>query len=234
MSSPFKEVSERLQDRLGDLPTSTNKLRDMFDGHATKTGSNRSDFDSTDVDASSRAQSSGSSNGGRRDGDGDADGTQTDLTQEEKDAILDYTGSSAQAVNGRLRDGQTGDPFMASLDDLSDTLSSALAKLPDHQGVTYRGTGLSPEILDRIQPGGTFTDAGFGSSSIDVNVAMERASWAETPVLFTIDGKSGKDITDLSSNHAEVEVLFDKGTTFDVVSKSPDGHGGWNIHLRER
>ena len=63
---------------------------------------------------------------------------------------------------------------------------------------------------------------------------MQAAEKFQDNTLFHIDGVSGRDVDALSVNRGEAEILFDKGTAFDVVKKvqHPDGH--WEIHLKEK
>ncbi len=64
-----------------------------------------------------------------------------------------------------------------------------------------------------------------------------RIRWAiekrETPGVITIDGLTGSDVMPVSRCQYESEILFQRGTDFEVVSKFQDADGVWRIHLRE-
>jgi hypothetical protein len=61
------------------------------------------------------------------------------------------------------------------------------------------------------------------------------AATTDGNALIEIAGKSGRDVSQLSSvGTQEAEVLFDKGTTFQVVSKVwDDSLHMWRITLKE-
>lgn len=232
MSGPLSEGVQRLVKALGDLPVTANKVADMPANHGNHLRTVGQSFDATDAKAAAKATDADVPGGGKGSKGSDA----PDLTQDERDAILDYTGSTHTNLNALLRTRQTDHPYRG-LEEQSENLSSALAKLPDYEGRSYRGTHVPPEILDQLEPGSTYKDPAFTSTTGDLAHAE---SWADksreagaTPTLIVIDGKSGSDITELSSNSGESEILFDKDTAFEVVSKEPDGNGGWVLHLRE-
>lgn len=222
------EFASKLIKALGPVPTKTNQFADALDGHSVHLGSLTRSFDSTDGQAASKAADIDIP-GGKGSSTPDAP---HDLTQAERDALLDYTGDAYGNLNGGLRAG--GPLWPSSLNDLNANLTSALDKLPDYDGRSYRGVHLPPEVLDSMVPGGTHTDPGFVSSSTDFSVAENRREAGDSNALITIDGRSGSDVSDLSSNPGEAEILFGSGTTFDVVSKTQNPHGVWEIHLKER
>jgi len=55
----------------------------------------------------------------------------------------------------------------------------------------------------------------------------------ETPGVITMDGLAGGDVMPISRYQYEFEILFQRGTEFEVVSKFQDADGVWRIHLRE-
>jgi hypothetical protein len=130
------------------------------------------------------------------------------LTTAEEDAIKDYSGSAYVQLNSHLR---AGAPMPSSLTDLSSNLSSALSKLPDYKGMVYRGTTLDDAALAKYVQGKVVTEDAFTSSS------TTRPFPGNTQ--FTIFSSSGKEISGLSSIPTEDEVLFNKGTHFQVLSK---------------
>ncbi|MEO9236685.1 MAG: ADP-ribosyltransferase, partial [Jatrophihabitantaceae bacterium] len=132
-----------------------------------------------------------------------------ELSTADTNAIADYSGAAYVRLNQALRSGDSA-AMTGSLGDLSDNLSSALSKLPDYQGVAYRGTTLDEATVAKYAPGQTVTEPAFTSSSTD--------SPFPGNTQFTIFSASGKDISGLSSIPNENEVLFDKGSQFKVIS----------------
>jgi hypothetical protein len=129
------------------------------------------------------------------------------LSAAEAVPIIAYSGSHYGAVNEQLRKGTmsvTQFKFMKSL-------NSALDKLPAHKETTYRKADLTPEQFAAYVPGHVVEERGFTSTS------KNQGTWSGA-YNFTVHGKSGRDIQDLSSHPSEAEVLFKSGTRFHVVS----------------
>ncbi|MDQ2782986.1 MAG: ADP-ribosyltransferase, partial [Actinomycetota bacterium] len=161
------------------------------------------------------------------------------LSTDESYATGWYTGSGYDEINSfeRGTSPTLGGPHSTTeLAKISDNLSAALGKQPAYEGVTYRGTSLPQQVLDDIDKTGKLSDPAFTSSSKSQTVAE---SFAQGQVngnaVIEITGKSGKDVSGLSTmGPGEAEVLFDKGTTFDVVSKTWDSSlGMWRIVVKE-
>jgi hypothetical protein len=91
----------------------------------------------------------------------------------------------------------------------------AKAVLPVHRGTVYRGTQLSQSMMDELRPGGTFCDPGFLSTS-----KLEAKAFCNKrrSVKFTIESKSGVDISSISRQKHEAEVLFRPRTMFKILS----------------
>ena len=227
MGHATSEFASKLVKALGPVPVKTNQFADALDGHSVHLGTLTKSFDSTDAGAASKAADIDVP-GGKGSSSPDAP---NDLTHDEREALLDYTGGAHRLLNSGLRSG--GPLWPSSLNDLDANLSHALDKLPDYDGRSYRGTNLRQEVLDSMQPGGTHTDPGYLSSSTDINMAESFRDRGDSNALITIDGKTGTDIEPFSSNRGESEILFTGGTTFEVVSKTQNPHGVWEIHLRE-
>ena len=159
----------------------------------------------------------------------------TGLTAEELDAIGRYTGFQYAQLNSYLR-GLEVDPWVAKtmtpaeMEALAKSLSGGLKNLPEFTGTTFRGTKLTEAQIDALGPGGTFSDPAFLSSSTD---AAQAAKFRDN-VMFKIEGTSGHDVDALSTMRGEKEILFDKGTKFDVVSKTWNPNGYWDITLKEK
>ncbi len=105
------------------------------------------------------------------------------------------------------------------------TLRDALARLPARPSVTYRGdgSGLPDELLDRFRPGEVVTARDFISSS----KSEEQPRRFGRKALFTIVGRTGRDIEALAANAREREVLFDPYARFRVVSREEGPPNRW-------
>lgn len=136
---------------------------------------------------------------------------------EEAASIIAYSGSHYAPLNAALREGVTtvGQyKFMKSL-------NHALDKLPPYTKTTTRKASLTPQQFALYKPGMVVEERGFTSSSKKASV------WSGT-YHYTIHGKSGRDISMLSSSPGEAEVLFKSGTRFAVKKVS-----GNEIELEE-
>jgi hypothetical protein len=128
-------------------------------------------------------------------------------------AIIMYTASYHQKWNAALREGNAAEvaKFAAAIK----LASEGLAKLPDYQGVSYRGVGkLDAAALARYVPGQVTTEAFMTSSSHDKNASFGGS------VRFEIHSKHGKVVEDISRFKSEAEVLYAPNTKFLVHSKT--------------
>jgi hypothetical protein len=159
------------------------------------------------------------------------------LTERELEAIDFYTGPGYDSLNTYLRDVASkiadGTASRSELEAYSDAVSEGLAKLPTYSGETLRGTNLPQSVLDSIDATGKFSDPAFLSSSTSEEVAQTFRG-AHGNAMLHIDGSSGHDVASMAHyGNGEAEVLFDKGTEFDVLRKvwNPDGY--WDIYVKE-
>lgn len=161
------------------------------------------------------------------------------LTPSEIKGIYDYTTEpGVHAMNPYLRDPSHPSPFdVGSVETRIENATSGLSKLPAEPGRTYRGVTLDQNFLDTFQIGRKWHDDTFMSSSKTPRVAEDFSQQAlepgEAPGVITIDGLTGSDVMPISRYQHESEILFQRGTEFDVVSKFQDVEGIWRIHLRE-
>ncbi len=149
-------------------------------------------------------------------------------------AIDDYTGNTYyEDLNAHLRGLPTsGQHSAAELDRLSSEVTGALDKLPAHDGPTLRGTNLPDSVLDNIEPGRPYSDGAFSSSTLSEQTAQQFRGDGNT--MFHIDGHSGRDVQQYSHyGSGESEILFDKGTEFQVTRKEWNPDGYWDIWLEE-
>jgi hypothetical protein len=158
------------------------------------------------------------------------------LTEKELEALKFYTGPGYDSLNAYLRGLATkvadGTATRSELEAYSQAVSEGLAKMPTFTGETLRGTNLPQGVLDSIDATGTFKDPAFLSSSTDMSVAQQFRGGGNA--MLHIEGTTGRDVTAASTyGSSESEVLFDKGTAFDVVKKVWNDKGYWDIYLKE-
>jgi hypothetical protein len=150
------------------------------------------------------------------------------LTEDDVAAIAAYANEGYKEINRRLRrdarrrrtPGKTG--RRNGYGEI-DALVAALGKLPGFRGVSYRGAHLTePQLAAMgLVPGAIVEDVAFVSSDRDLRVAARFAETTEgwkTAVVFEIHGRSGRDVSALTGNVPEREVLFLPGTRFKVRS----------------
>ncbi len=153
-------------------------------------------------------------------------------------------GATSREINRRLRN-STEDEYV---DVASTLISQALAKLPKHEGVVYRGETMSMKklqerFLDHI--GDVVSDNGFVSSSLYEDTPRKFISHAGVPknhkrVIFEIQSKNGRDISKISEFNGiftlenQHEILFDKRTKFLVKKRKVEEDGIYRIILIEQ
>ena len=157
--------------------------------------------------------------------------------------LKDYTGADYKAINGALRSGKAsplshvqtqikGVVSSLSCGHLTPFCESAEGK----NKVLYRG---AKNLTGKYRPvlGGTYSDKGFLSTSIDrhtaYSFALNENKPENKPYLFTIRKHiTGIDISKFSRNKHELEVLFLPNTLFRVVSVK-EGKGITEVELDE-
>jgi hypothetical protein len=155
------------------------------------------------------------------------------LTDADRAAMHDYTTNDGyQTMNPYLRDSSGySDADRAVIQARADRVSEGLAKLPPEPGTTYRGVNYSDDILARYEPGQVVSERAFTSTSRDPNVAQGNF---DGNTVMVITGRNGRDVAPFSEYTHEAEILYDKGTSFVVTSKSWDPDiGKWVINLEE-
>jgi hypothetical protein len=145
------------------------------------------------------------------------------LTSQDLSAFANYTGPEHEYLNDALRT----DTMDASQQARVDALNRALAKLPPHTGLVYRGADLPPDVLAQYQRGEVVTELAFVSTSVDPAVANSSAFAGN--VEFWIVSKTGRDISEFSQFPTEHEVLFANGLQFYVVDRRTDPSTGRTI-----
>ncbi len=110
------------------------------------------------------------------------------------------------------------DEVVAEIGAGADRVSEALYRLPPSPGTTFRGSLHPEDVLAHYTPGHIITESAFTSTSRDLEPVLKLSRGGN--VLFEITGTSGRDISSYSFLEAEKEVLYDKGTYFQVVSRT--------------
>lgn len=153
------------------------------------------------------------------------------LSSASQKALLAYQGNDYATINGALRSGKETSTTKA--------IDKALATSPlaDDQDA-YRGLGgISPFIVETPNAygghdssfadpqslvGATFTDAGFGSTSLRRDHALTRAQGQSLPVLIHVTVKAGTPAAYLgATGHYEAsredELLLARGGTYTIT-----------------
>ena len=153
------------------------------------------------------------------------------LSEAEKIAIFEYTTDNAfiKEFNRASRD-----DFGAALETYGGfiaTLQSGLSKLKPYQNRVWRGSDpLPPQVMATLTTkGATWSPGQFWSS------AWDKKGLARHPkaIVFDIQSKTGKNISDMSANQDEYEVLFQPDARFRVKDYEEVAPGKWEIELTD-
>lgn len=155
------------------------------------------------------------------------------LTMSEKRVVNAYLTHAYGVVNRTLEGRANKYDDVASAKALANQIDRALRKIPTYQGETTRVMGFSgrkasqqmAEYLSQFKVGETVTFKGFLSTGTNTSKLKSKFKQDAT-AHFSITSKRGHDLR--RYNPEEREVLFNRGTTFRVVSKR-----GNNIRLEE-
>lgn len=143
----------------------------------------------------------------------------------EKTLIYYYSVEGYDQLNEDLRDGK-GNEY-------AEHLNHALEKLPDYEGIVFRGSPLDVWEIDVYRKAYSHdtevTELAFMSCSISVYVAQQ---FSKGKVIFSIASKTGKQVQQLSFHGYEKEVLFQSQCRFKVV-EIHDTDNMTTIYLRE-
>lgn len=143
------------------------------------------------------------------------------VNREELAAMVDYSNERYLTINAGLR----GD-----LENLKKSeiwirlIMSGLNKLPNYQGIVYRGIGWGKDQVDlkkysdlysSTQIHSEMNDPAFLSSTTNVESHFVTC----TPFVYKIHSKEGKKFNDFSTRPDEAEVLFRPLTQFQILKK---------------
>lgn len=117
-------------------------------------------------------------------------------------------------INFYLRNG--GEPKEEFFERYRKVMNSGLDKLESYNGTVYRGSDLSPKVINQYkkaaETGEPYTENYYLSTSKYRDTAFERNT------IYEIKSKNGKQIEELSYFSQEKEVLFKEGTQFRIKS----------------
>ncbi|KAB7731157.1 hypothetical protein F5984_10135 [Rudanella paleaurantiibacter] len=162
------------------------------------------------------------------------------LTFEHVTAIYHYTTPAFRELNSALRNPALMNDYLRSFQTV---LNDAIDKLPKRIGTTFRGTSLPPFVIDQYElayrNGTSNLEKAFTSSSKDPIVAQRFADQAvkdgEIRVVFTVNGRSGVDMSGMSAavKYQESEVLFKSTSPFKVTDFKLSSDAKGSIYLIE-
>ena len=149
------------------------------------------------------------------------------FTTDEKAALKNYTGSGYAALNSPLRSGSFDPEKKGPYLDRVKALDKAVAKAEPLPKGTYLHRGMNVAAISHLQPGDSFVDPGFASTSRNPNFHMSQRSTRLH--IEEMDPKlKALDVNSVSSNPGEAEVLLQRNTKFTVIRRVV--HGG-HVHL---
>ncbi|MBF0548695.1 MAG: hypothetical protein HQM08_29975 [Candidatus Riflebacteria bacterium] len=134
------------------------------------------------------------------------------LTIDERIALFTYTTQYFALINSILRNGTEKEKQLLS--PLVTRISSALKKLPSFKGMTIRGIK-SFVGFEEYKVGQIVTEKTFTSTTNDPKSEISTAF----SFVLHITSKTGKALGGLSGHPEESEVLFDKGTRFQITDR---------------
>lgn len=157
------------------------------------------------------------------------------LDKHEKEALKKYTGSGYKVLNEFLRASTITDDMKP----IVSNLEKALNALPRWKGTVYRGLSFRndpflDDFMRSIKPGNVFSDKAFMSTSV---LREQMESFIPTSGFHVVElqatSKSGRIVGLLSRHPKEHEVLFNRGSSFRVLSveEAPQLRAGGFKHI---
>jgi hypothetical protein len=136
-----------------------------------------------------------------------------EITPEESQSIMNYTGSAYRAINNALRKGVTDEKLLAQ----EKLINSGLDKIQPFKGKVYRAESATDDlevIFDHYNKSDSIEFPAFTSTTATKGVTKDFGG----EILFEIESKNGKSIKDYSGMPHEDEVLFKSKSNFKVKS----------------
>lgn len=152
-------------------------------------------------------------------------------TEEAKRAVEGYTGNGYINTNNYLREGKKALPNPLDEPDIKKrikVLDDFLSTAHKHEGDVYRVMSFGEEkyrdeFFKKLKKGATFKDKAFMSATKAKGVIESTMASQEegTTMWFKIkNSKRGVDVSNISFNPVEEEVLFPRNSTFRIVDKA--------------
>jgi cation transport regulator ChaB len=147
------------------------------------------------------------------------------LSTEERGALHSYTGSGYREINRYWRKGP-GSVYPdrhGVVKDQTEQLDSALSRavVPEDVVVTRGVSGIEAQRIFATEPGGTFVDKGFGSTSV-----AQEWPWGDKTVRILVpQGANGGYVSSTTKSLGlpdECELLLARGARYMVLSKSKE------------
>ena len=167
----------------------------------------------------------------------DANQGSNKLTDIELESLNDYGGSESYKINDYLMRNESlpENEGGKNLKSISDNVSNALKKLPNYKGTVHRDVPLDngiktlniDELKTKYSKGNTIVEKAFTSTTTDqfYDESFE--------IHFTIESKTGKDVSSYVFHNDEHEILLDKNTKFKVLDSDFSDENNIKIHLEE-
>lgn len=143
------------------------------------------------------------------------------LRDDEIVALTTYTQCDYGIINNGLR-GVPGNDLTNKDHATIAAINSGLSKLPKFEGICFRGADLMKSVNDGMKDSLIYQDAAFTSTTANPDCSFPGAH------QLAIMSKGGCDISFLSKEPQEIEVLFPIGTQFKVVNWTGDADYGSN------
>jgi SPP1 gp7 family putative phage head morphogenesis protein len=146
------------------------------------------------------------------------------LSQAEKVAVHAYTTGDKyyERLNAAMRSGSA--ERIAAVAPMANVLDNALAKLPIYEGpVLFRVTDLPEAVAKKVRAGNVYADPAFMSAS-----KTDMGTTFGNDYRFTIvASQKGREIAGFSAYSHEQEVIFPRGTKFDITEARKDTKTGF-------
>lgn len=142
----------------------------------------------------------------------------TKLSEDESNALENYTNVGYRKVNQDLRNENGADCHICP------ELDSAISKgsLPKETEV-FRGADLPLEVVSSLTPGAVLSDKGYVSASLSVRRGTSFTGVHDgEPVVFSIKADKGSKALAVGNRglYSEYEVLFPRNSQFQIDSVS--------------
>lgn len=165
------------------------------------------------------------------------------ISEQERQAIKQYTGGAYHQFNKQLRAGRSAADLSGDDRAMHEGLKTAFSKVAPFEKPVRVERALDfvkKERLDQylslcrqsLSGGGLVEDAGFQSTSTDAGAAADFLA-SEHSVVLAIDARKGLDAKPYSQQSDERELLLDAGTRLRVKSISPpsEKQKNWRIEM---